>query len=82
MEGFLNLTFGYFGVDFPLHKPYPYSLYRFSYLHFRYLPEMFGDLWGPIISFITIGSGGERCLVGKVRMETCCFLFATMFFSL
>ena len=22
---------------FPLHKPYPYSLYRFSYLHFRHL---------------------------------------------
>ena len=25
------------GVGFPLHKPYPYSLHRFSYLHFRYL---------------------------------------------
>ena len=24
-------------VGFPLHKPYPYCLYRFSYLHFRYL---------------------------------------------
>ncbi len=22
-----NLIYGYFGVGFPLHKPYPYSLY-------------------------------------------------------
>ena len=30
-------------VGFPLHKPYPYSLYRWGFLHFRYL-EMFGDV--------------------------------------
>ena len=24
------------GVGFPLHKPYPYSLYRWGFLHFRY----------------------------------------------
>ena len=24
------------GGETPLHKPYPYSLYRFEYLHFRY----------------------------------------------
>ena len=24
-------------VGFPLHKPYPYSLYRWGFLHFRYL---------------------------------------------
>ena len=29
MGGILNLIFGYFGgVVFPLHKPYPYRLYR------------------------------------------------------
>ncbi len=28
------------GVGFPFHKPYPYSLYRFSYLHFRYLKSL------------------------------------------
>ena len=32
------------GVGFPLHKPYPYSLYRWGWtLHFRYLPEKFGE---------------------------------------
>ncbi len=25
------------GVGFPLHKPYPYSFYRWGFLHFRYL---------------------------------------------
>ena len=25
------------GVGFPLHRPYPYSLYRWGFLHFRYL---------------------------------------------
>ena len=25
------------GVGFPLHKPYPYSLYRWGFLYFRYL---------------------------------------------
>ena len=31
MEGFLYLIFGYFGGgETPLHKPYPYSLYRFE----------------------------------------------------
>ena len=29
------------GVCFPLHKPYPYSLYRFEYLHLRYLKYEF-----------------------------------------
>ena len=28
------------GLGFPLHKPYPYSLHRFSYLHFRYLKSL------------------------------------------
>ena len=33
-----NLMFGYLGgVSFPLHKPYPNSLYRWGFLHFRYL---------------------------------------------
>ena len=27
-------------VGFPLHMPYPYSLYRFEYLHFRYLKSL------------------------------------------
>ena len=43
----LNLIFGYFGGGkTPLHKPYPYSwnmTVRIFSLHFRYLPEMFGD---------------------------------------
>ena len=34
-------------VGFPLHKPYPYSLYRCGEcLYFRYLSEMFGDQVG------------------------------------
>ena len=33
-----NLIFGYFGGGkTPLHKPYPYSLYRWGFLHFGYL---------------------------------------------
>ena len=40
MEGFqITLFLAVLVVDFPLHKPYPYSLYRFSdSLHFRYRP--------------------------------------------
>ncbi len=36
--------FGYFGVGFPLHKPYPYSLYRFSDSSIWMVPERFGEL--------------------------------------
>ena len=28
------------GVGFPLHKPYPFSLYRWGFLHFRYQPNV------------------------------------------
>ena len=36
MEGFLNLHYkAILMVGFPLHKPYPYSLYRWWFLHFR-----------------------------------------------
>ena len=27
----------FLGVGFPLHRPYPYSIYRWGFLHFRYL---------------------------------------------
>ena len=37
MEGFLNLIAVYFGDGkTPLHKPYPDSLNRWGFLHFRY----------------------------------------------
>ena len=46
MEGFLYLIAGHFGVgETPLHKPYPYSLIIGEYLHLRYIPEMFGDVF-------------------------------------
>ena len=43
MEGFLNLIRLFWGLGFPLHKLYPYSLYRWGFLHLRYLSEMFGE---------------------------------------
>ena len=33
----LHLIKLFLGVGFPLHKPYPYCLYRWRFLHFRYL---------------------------------------------
>ena len=49
----LNLIYSYFfRMGFPLRMPYPYSLCRWGFLHFRVRTEMFGDyllLWnmGP-----------------------------------
>ena len=41
----------FWGWEFsPLHKPYPYSLYKSRIPHFRYCSEMFGEV-GPV-SFI------------------------------
>ena len=42
MEGFLvTFLFSYFlRVGFPLHKPYPYSLYEWGFLHFWYLKSL------------------------------------------
>ena len=41
----LNLMFGYFlgGGETPLHKPYPYSLHRFSDSSTLGTNEMFGE---------------------------------------
>ena len=33
------------GVGFPLHKPYPYSLYRWGFLHFRYVKRLVKQTW-------------------------------------
>ncbi len=33
------------GVRFPLHKPYPYSLHRWGFLHFRYTPQNKHGTW-------------------------------------
>ena len=38
MEGFqITLFSAILGVGFPLYKPYPHSLYKWGFLHFRYL---------------------------------------------
>ena len=43
MEDSLNLIAGYFfGVGFPF-KPYPYGLYKWGFLHFRYLKCLVTD---------------------------------------
>ena len=51
----LNLISGHFGGGVFLKKPYPYSLYRFKYLHFRYLkcsipPPTKNRWWFPAIN--------------------------------
>ena len=51
----LNLKKDYFGgMGFPLRMPYPYSLCRWGFFHFRVRTEMFGDylplwnIWDPL----------------------------------
>ena len=36
------------GGGFPLHKPYPYSLHRSGFLHFRYLKFLVIKHWKPM----------------------------------
>ena len=43
----IRLFWGWVFHGFPLHKPYPYSLYRWGFLHFRYLKSLVtrGTYW-------------------------------------
>ena len=52
----------FWGVRFPLHKPYPYSLYRCSYLHFSVLLQC---LVTETIAFL---KNLPRCQVTKWRL--------------
>ena len=66
MEGFLNLIFGYFGgVYFPLHKPYPYSLYRYIGTSILGTNDMFGDQWNPFRSSCLDTSADYNLLGGS-----------------
>ena len=59
---------GYFGGwVFPLHKPYPYSLYRWGFLHFRYLKCLvtkYTHGWYGTVAYEKNHWLGNLCLVG------------------
>ena len=71
MEGFLNLMAGwfFFGLGIPLHRPYPYSEHigeDCRTLHFRYLPEMFGDLFATFTARMVRINGLFHLLINGV----------------
>ena len=53
----------FLGVCFPLHRPYPYSLYRWGFLHFRYLK----CLVSPRRDMRMVTHGGDD--VGRSNLE-------------
>ncbi len=57
------------GVGFPLHKPYPYSLYRWGFLHFRYLKCLvIGQLEGSYLCTSPRCSQLQHCYGWCARM--------------
>ena len=51
-------------MEFPLHKPYPYSLYRFLYLYSRYL-----KLLMIMLSFFVTPSNSPSCKASAIAKE-------------
>ena len=55
-------------MGFPLHKPYPYSLYRWGFLHFRYLK--------CLVMLDRLGCTGRvtgnMCSLSKLFNKNCC----------
>ena len=53
MEGFqITLFWAVLGMGIPLHKPYPYSLYRWGFFHFRYWKVWWFELGRALLRFV------------------------------